>query len=288
MAAERDFELLDDYLSNRLSGEEKSAFEKTLEADGELNHELQLQQKLIEGIRNARVAGLKTMLNNTPIPPTQAGGAALFTKAAVWLSVAGLVGTGLYFFFKNDEPSPVIQPSVLTLEQKKDVPAETHPQPNEEKSAIAEDNTSAKEEKKSKSSAKKKKKLSVETSKVDQPKLDVYDPTKEVEFKAAEPRIEVEVSAKTSINSHIAVTLDNTNKKYTFHYQFKEGKLLLYGTFQKNLYEILEFFSNEKRTIFLFYKSNYYLLEQNDDKIKALSPIKDPVLLNKLKNYRGH
>jgi hypothetical protein len=77
-----------------------------------------------------------------------------------------------------------------------------------------------------------------------------------------------------------------TDKKYNFHYQFKDDKLYLYGSFEKNLYEIMEFFSGNKRTMFLFYKDNYYLLNEEDQTVKALAPIKDQALLEKLRDYR--
>ncbi|MEO5977632.1 MAG: hypothetical protein ABIS36_18055, partial [Chryseolinea sp.] len=61
----------------------------------------------------------------------------------------------------------------------------------------------------------------------------------------------------------------------------------LYGVFEKNLYEIMEFFSNNKRTMFLYYKDNYYLLNEDDNNVKRLTPIKDETLLKKLQDYRA-
>jgi hypothetical protein len=49
----------------------------------------------------------------------------------------------------------------------------------------------------------------------------------------------------------------------------------------------MEFFSDEKRTAFLYYKENYYLLEEKDFTIRPLTPIADPALLKKLKEYRS-
>ena len=49
----------------------------------------------------------------------------------------------------------------------------------------------------------------------------------------------------------------------------------------------MEFFSDNKRTVFLFYKDSYYLLNEEDEKIKPLAPINDPTLIKKLKDYRG-
>jgi hypothetical protein len=49
----------------------------------------------------------------------------------------------------------------------------------------------------------------------------------------------------------------------------------------------MEFFSGNKRTVFLYYKDSYYLLNEENETIKPLAPINDPSLLKKLKDYRG-
>src|SRR5688572_20810393 len=103
MAVERDFELLDDYLANRLGQEERTTFEEKLKGDSELKNEYDLQQRFIEGIKKARVAELKSMMNSIPVPaaPSTVGAAA--GKVAVWVVFIGIIGTGLYFYFNNDE-----------------------------------------------------------------------------------------------------------------------------------------------------------------------------------------
>ena len=115
--------------------------------------------------------------------------------------------------------------------------------------------------------------------------LDVFDPSSEVEDNAANAEVTGTKKAGTSTAPSIVVETV-TDKRYNFHYQFKNDKLYLYGTFEKNLYEIMEFFSNNKRTMFLFYKDNYYLLNEENDKVKPLTPISDEALLKKLKDYR--
>ena len=81
------------------------------------------------------------------------------------------------------------------------------------------------------------------------------------------------------------VETDTEHKKYTFHYVFQDGKLILYGAFEKHLYEILEFISDDKRTVVLFYKENYYLLDINKSTPTVLTPIRDRRLLKKLSEY---
>jgi hypothetical protein len=81
--------------------------------------------------------------------------------------------------------------------------------------------------------------------------------------------------------------MDTMSKKYNFHYVFKNSKLILYGAFEKNLYEILEFIGDEKRTVVLFYKSNYYLLDIDKTHPTKLTPIRDQKLLKMLKAHRS-
>src|SRR5687768_16764423 len=98
MAAERDFEMLDDYLANRLGEQEKSAFEQKLNTDPDLKSEYELQQQLINGIKKARVAELKAMMGKIPVPAGSSTGTAIGAKIALWAAVVGVVGTGLYFY----------------------------------------------------------------------------------------------------------------------------------------------------------------------------------------------
>jgi len=86
----------------------------------------------------------------------------------------------------------------------------------------------------------------------------------------------------------MTVKTDANNKKYNFHYQFKNGELYLYGPFDKKLIEIMEFFSDNKHTVFLFHENKYYLLNEASDKVKPLTAITDPALIRKLKEHRGN
>jgi hypothetical protein len=115
--------------------------------------------------------------------------------------------------------------------------------------------------------------------------LDVFDPSQDAE--SAEQAAAEEIGPKVSTKSSIAVETE-VDKRYNFHYQFRDSKLFLYGSFEKNFYEIMEFFSNNKRTMFLYYKDNYYLLSDVDQKVKPLKPINDAALLKKLRDYRGN
>jgi hypothetical protein len=283
MATERDFELLDDYLTNRLSEGEKVAFEQKLKADPDLLGELNFQKSLIKGIQQARISELKAVLNNTPVPPPSFGGAVV-GKIVASAVVTGLVGTGLYYFFNQESSSTQTETtqSVITPEEKQeDAASENVIVPS------TEENNSASQETTTEPSAAEQKSEGAETK----PALDVYDPSAEDdagEKDSQEGNTSIkEETGPNEANVSIPVDIDRENKKYTFHYQFTGDRLHLFGPFEKNLYEIMEFFSGDKRTVFLYYKDSYYLLKENNKQVEPLDPIEDPALLKKLREYRN-
>lgn len=287
MATERDFELLDDYLSNRLSPEEKALFEQKLTTDSELANEMAVQQELVKGIQNARIAELKAMLNNVPVTPLpNPGTTSVLVKLAVGTAVVGVVATGIWYFNRDK-----VTPAISTIE----TPAETkdNKAAGEQTEVIPaitpeEQTTKTETRQKTESGTPKQQKAVKDPEVKAKPEIEVYDPTTE-DSEGTKDHInqaESEPSELGKAEPSMAVSVDRTSKDYSFHYQYKEGKLFLYGPFETNLYEIMEFFANNKRTIFLHYKTDYYLLKEVDEKIRPLAPITDPALVNKLEESR--
>jgi hypothetical protein len=298
MASEKDLELLDQYVSNRLATPDRTAFEKKLATDSSLRQELQIQQRVVEKIRTARVSELKTMFNNIPTSALETGGTSVGTKIALWAAVATVVGAGVYFFSISDnddasrdhsrreeitdqvpQSTEPVEPPAATAERSAETqdrkPSEEAVTPPAENKEEASDTPQAQNG------------IKAEESVKGPAPLDIFDPSEE-DKQSSDAKSPAGVSESTPLNkSSIAVEFDSDNKRYDFHYQFKDGKLLMYGTFEKNLYEIMEFFSDNKRTVFLYYKDNYYLLNEQNDDVKPLTAINDPVLLKKLKDYRG-
>jgi hypothetical protein len=282
MAAERDLELLDDYLSNRLDTQGKAEFESKLSKDPGLKSELELQQQFVEGIKKARIAELKSMLNNVPVPPSATGTAAA-AKIAMAVVVAALVGTTLYFYFDGDQKE---QSTPKTEVRDEKNPAVTEKQTTEDNASKTDDEEPVVSEE---PAASENKAIAIpkasrkSTTKPGQPAIDVYDPTKESSEKD-----------KSNDDSNLvkepldgtAVEINSSDKK-SFHYQFVNGKLVLYGPFERNLYEILEFFDDEKRSVFLYYQDKYYHLKDGSDDVRALLVVKDQALLKKLKESRN-
>jgi hypothetical protein len=283
MALERDLELLDDYLSNRMGEQDRQAFEQKLEADPELTKEMQIQQSLVEHIRQARIAELKTMLNNIPVAPLSGGQTALFTKVIASIAVVGVVSTALYFYF--DGKTGQVETTVTTEQTGPENPETTvapEPEntPDETPAAAEPDIAQATEEK-----AVEKKSAPPVSQK---PTLDLFTPEEEMTNDPVlqHEREQLAIISEAFVTSNIEVETDTNNRKYNFHYLFRNGKLILFGSFEENLYEILEFISKDKRTVFLYYKSGYYLLDVKKDTPTELVAIRDPKLIQKLKEHR--
>lgn len=281
------FELIDDYLTNRLSGEAKIDFEKQVEADPSLKTDLQLQKVILESVKKARAAELKTMLQNVPI-----GGSTGIAQFSVMKMAAGIIGAGLllaalgYYFSNTGDNGPKMSTS-LEDSIKKVNPNDF--EPLEEPLA-----TTAKEEKKNERQPKVENKPDPKTTEnpvkttasATKPKMDLVDPSKDMLEGDSRPLISQQTPKKPVSTSHIKVDVLTDDKKYSFHYQFSEGKLLLYGAFDTSLYEILEI-NGEMHRVFMFYKDHYYLLDENQTKAAPLQPIMDPELISKLKEFRG-
>ncbi len=283
MGIEKDLEIMDNYLANRLSDADRTAFEQKLEADPALRSEYTSQQSIVEGIKKARIAELKNIMNNTPIPPA-VGGSALTLKVVALIMVVGAISLGVYWFAneENEIPAEVeiaenINP-VTPIPSEAEIEEQQNPEPE-----IAETETEVIPPKEENRKVNKPK-----TTPKTKPKLDVFDPTKEGDEDQAAEVVDPIIPGEKQKASSLVVETDNTQKKFNFHYQFEDGKLILLGAFDTTLYEILEFFTEEKHTIFLYYTGKYYLLDENKAKPTPLNEITDTNLLKKLDAYRAN
>lgn len=265
------FDKIDDYLANRLPAEERVAFEQELGGDPALKEEVEFQQQVINGVRQARMTELKQMLNQVPVGQ---GGWSSGQIAAAVLS-AGVVMTSLYFYFQEEPtlpPAEIAKPETIIQPEK---PANS-PQAEPKEEAPAPTNKEAK------SNDSRQNKV---VTPVQKPAIEVVDPSSEL-TESEEPQTAPTPGRSELSISKLDVMTSSEDKKHTFHYQFAEGKLLLFGPFDKSLYEILEI-NGDSHAVFLYYKENYYLLDEAETAITPLTPIRDGKLLQRLKEYRG-
>lgn len=277
------FELIDNYLTNRLSEPERAAFEQQMKSDPALKADVEFQASIVEGLKKARVAELKKMLNKVPVNSAPVQFSALKLTA-------GLVGTvvlvsTIYLYFKEvnqpEVPSPT--PTEDSIKQRE--------QTKEEVKAIEEVANEDQPTEVNKKPADKKEPTLNATEKitpsktVTKPKLDVVDPSEDL-TESTPTRETIEPSKPGLATPAMEVEVDSASKKYSFHYQFVDGKVILFGPFDKSLYEILEINGGTHAT-FLFYKENYFTLDESKHEITPLEVIKDKALIKKLKEFRN-
>jgi len=272
------FELIEKYLGGKLTGPEIEAFEKQMQADPSLQSDVALQQQIIEGIKKARITEIKTMLNQVPV-----GGSILQSGVAVGKVVTGIVAVGavvtgslLYFKPWVKASVPVPKTEIPAVENKPEpiTPVDTLSEFKENKAVAAPTMPQSKKE------------AVAPKAKAVQPKIDVLDPTDELTKTTDEVKSHSENNRARVEASHILTETDASNHKYSFHYQFTQGKLILYGNFDKGLYEVIEV-HGDAHSVFLFYKGSYYTLNEKQSSITPLTPIKDQKLIKTLKEYRS-
>jgi hypothetical protein len=288
MAPEQKYELIDQYLTGKMSSEEAHAFEQQLKADPQLQKEVAFQRQIIEGIRQARVAQLKAMLNQVPVPPANPATSGMVVKVISSVVIIGSVVSGVYFYLQPDNP-PVATPANQEIGVSADNPiidnnstTAIENQADEGGSQIDSSSVSYKSPVAPKTAPATKNRKNAEP----QPAMKIYVPETDEnpEYDQTE-RQHAKVIDKGFVTSSIIVE-KSTETAYNFHYAFHNNKLILYGNFEDNLYEILEFLSGKERTVVLFYKNKYYLLDTTKEEPTALVPIRDKILLNKLQKYR--
>jgi hypothetical protein len=274
------FELIDDYLTNRLSVAEREAFESQLNSNPELKADLDFQSSVIEGVKKARAVELKSMLNNVPITNTLIEVSPL--KIAAGLAGIVLVATAMYLYLKESPEIPKIPaPTEDSVSQAESVIDEViEPvEPVVEKNTISEVGKS----KTTQATELSKPSNKISTNEVAKPVLEVVDPSEDLNESTATRA--TRGTKPASAFSVVEVEIDSSNKKYPFHYQFVNSRVILFGSFDKSLYEILEI-NGGNRSVFLFYKENYYSLQESTQEIAPLVVIKDKTLIQKLKEYR--
>jgi hypothetical protein len=271
MANERDLELLDDYLANRMSNNDRSAFEHKLNADPNLHQEYELQKHLIQGIKDARVAQLKSMLNQVPVP-SHATGNAIASKVLIGAVVTIIIVAAGYWFTDHQSDNAInnsLRQSAQQQQPSIEKPAVPAAEPDQVKAT--EQKQRIKTQQQAQETDKNQTSAGTEHSK---PSL------------ATKPDPVSAPAEKDSDKSKTAIVETKpSNDRYTFHYQYLDGKITLYGPFEGREYQVIELPVEGTTRAFLEYEDKYYSLEPGDSQIKALTPIVDEDLKKRLDEY---
>lgn len=276
-------ELVNAYFDGQLSEVEQEQLLKNLDTDAKLKEEFELQSDIIEGLKNARKAELKARLDNVTIGSGVSSGLTLGQVAAAG-GVILLAGT--LFYFSSTEPNEQgleVSPKEVT-EDVADLVSAIEDKSSSNQELVTEENKLATED--SKETIEEVQAQEKEAPEINKPiaiePIEIIEDDDNDTFLPEESASNVENTAY----SPVEVSIDNNKRRYSFHYQMKEGKLFLYGDFEKTLYEILEFNSAGGKILYLFYKDKFYNLDRKQESITELSEITQPELLKSLKEAR--
>ncbi len=275
----KNLEKVEAYFNNELSDSEKNDFLNEVESNTELKQEYNFQKEVIDGIKEARKAELKAMLDAVPIATMSTASTGLYKIIAGGVATI-LLGTAAWYYVNSKavvKQTPESKVVVLTekLEnENKPKTKETVSQPTEKQEkqeVIAFEN----EEQKTKK------------PQVITPNLPTSEDSMEEQAMAEENLDIPEAIGNTSINLSSKVNVEiKLKKKYDFHYQYSNKGIVLYGDFEEGLFEILELNKENGKKLYLYYKSNYYNIQDKSGEISPLKAVTDKKLKVKLEGLR--
>lgn len=277
----KNFEKVEAYFNNELNDSEKSDFLSEVESNTELKSEYDFQNEVINGIKEARKVELKAMLDKVPIASIPAATSGLY-KILIGGAASLIIGTSLWYYFnsasevnmasetKVEEFSPIVEESDQFTETKQSVA-----KLDVEKSSKEETRPSSVKNKNTKNSNINK--PNVPTAQDDFVDNSLQDENLEIPSDISK----VDINLASKVNVEIKV-----KKKYSFHYQYTQGNLILYGNFEDDLFEVLELNKEDQVEVYLYYESNYYYIKDKSGLITPLEAVANKNLKNKLERLR--
>jgi len=278
----KNFDKVEAYFNNELSSSEKSEFLNEIETNTELQSEYNFQNEVINGIKESRKAELKAMLDKVPITAVSTATTGLYKIFAGSVATI-LLGTAAWYYFtpteqieltNNTEIAEVLpNNSIDNVETVEELEKES-PVSLVNKEVVTKPNSAEVVDK--------------ETS----PAINIPSlPDSENEFENQTlPDENLDIPSdisSTSINLSSKVDVKIIlKKKYNFHYQYSQAKLVLYGDFEKGLFEVLELNKDDKVDVYLYYRSNFYYIKDKTDSITPLKSVSDNGLKLKLESLR--
>ena len=289
-------EQIERYLEGNMSGEELQAFEKLLDKDPMLKSEFQLQEDIINAIKESRKAELKARLDNVNVGAYNTGisGAKIVLTGAI----TAAVGLGVYFYSQENvaespkqvQEQPVLEDSnVFAQPEESEAEAPAHNEQLDEQ--ILAHHTITEEvvmEEKADETIKAEDPVAVVTTPevIPPTPIEAFEDTEAVTTEIKTPANKLEESL---MNTEVtAVEIENEkDHSNSFHYKFYNNKLYLYGDFKNIPYELIELNTVSGKSVYLYYKGNFYYLASNQIEISPLNQIKDQNLIGELEGLRN-
>lgn len=295
-------EHLDDFLLGRMSEAEARAFAERAEQDPLLAQEVRLQQDIVSGLKNARMAQLKARLSQLPTPPPAAGMGGLTSWQWVGISaasVAVVVGGVALYLSQTVSPAESARSEALTQQQQyapnpqpEAAPTAPAPSPAPSATEAAEPAlTEAKPEAKdidrsvgmrTKAKSVQDSELAVVLPKASAKPLNPAQPDEEAEDNGLidRPGVGTPASGKVAENNEVKTKPEVVIKESdVLSYQYFDNRLFLYGSFGDAIYELIELVSaKDGRRLYVYYKDSFYTVDKDVREVTPMRAVTDPKL----------
>ena len=284
--------MINRYFEQEMSEAERFSFEQRLKADPVLAEEFDLQNRIVDALKDWRRLDLKARLDQIKVQPP-----IYQTLTAKFASIAGvtaIVGVGAYYLISSSDNvvssdielsrQDAIEFHITEIPQVPEAQVIATPKPEEARRPAKQRDRKTQEQDNGNLALKLPTETEVTRPRVVQP--DMWQPDREMEQEAvAVP----EAGGMNGVNqlsenleSKVAVEVVS-DRKNRFHYRFYNSKLFLMGDFSEMPYEIIELKGQTGIKYFLYYNGSYYRLNQGVEKPTPLVELDDPVLVRELK-----
>lgn len=284
------YERIEAYLNNELSESEGQQLMQDVNSDPSLKSEFQFQESVIDGIKDYRKKELIARLDNIQVAST---GQSMLLKAIGLVGIATVVSVGTYFWVNSGDDLPINIEETNNTEQIVTQPEEAQEAAIDEikKDDIAEEEAVTTE---TVAETVDSTPAVTATPKEDKPTVipdvvipDVEEPESGTSLDVEEDLSAPEAMAASSIRLRSSTDVEvKLNKKYDFHYQVKNGGLILYGNFNNSPFEVIELNTNQGINSYLYFENHFYSLANDSEEIKPLKAIENKELIKELEKRR--
>ncbi len=286
-------EKIEAYLSGKLNAADKLALEEGMTKDPLLKNEVELQNDIIESLKNSRKIQLKNRLNSIDMSTGTSTGVSSAVKIAASFITVGIVGAGIYYFsilsttkdnvtvvLNENVQVPQLQNNDSNSNQSSEVVTLTKEQVEALDKNVSQKSTSVKASKNSTNTKNTNQEI---TAQANVPNGVIDDTESDRINRDLTINIPDGTIGETNVGKaeNVDVDVDDKNKK-DFSYKYYSNKLFLYGDFNEQPYNLFEVNSSKSKHLYLFFDGKYYELKSNQTKLTRLKEVKDPSVLKHL------
>ena len=261
-------------------------FESLVTGDQNLQSEVEFQQSIIDEIKSARRAELKMMLNQIPVPPDGLGAIA---KIGLVVGAIGLGALG-YIWLTNDQAKAPITLDQTTVQVVDSQAIEITEPAVEELNTVAEAETKTNDIEQEKIVTNPEPLTVQETTPISIDAPEVVEGFSNADLKVEQRDVEMPIDKTIAVSPSIDAKLEietRVRRRYDFHYQLEEGKLVLFGDFDDEPYQIIELKVDDNIEIYFYYKGEYHHIDKSKTEITPLKKISNESLINQLSQIKG-